>query len=366
MIVLFLSFLGVLLSLVILRFNPKNKFLAAFYFLTCINGTFPVAIYYFKIPLFSVILLVHIFPLFFLIGPCIFFYYRGEITKSIALRKSDLLHLLPFVISILLILPYVFQSIEYKYQYITYFNASNFEAMNRMSVLKMPLRSFLVAKNFHQLGYLVYIGFWYYQVSQKDSFVLHKSKKQWLNFLTITLLISNVLIVLLTFFTLSDMNQSRTVSPYPTLILSSVLGTVIYISIFFFPNVLYEEVKKQAEPRLLLQPEGEQIQDFEKALESYLHTQPYLFADFGKPKMISDLKISDRFFTYYFNEYLGSSFAQWKSDLRIDYANNLVQNGYLKNHTIESLALLVGFQSRSKFSTAFKSRIGSLPSNASK
>jgi AraC-like DNA-binding protein len=81
---------------------------------------------------------------------------------------------------------------------------------------------------------------------------------------------------------------------------------------------------------------------------------------------MSDLKISDRLFTYYFNEHLGISFNQWKSDLRIDYAFDLAKNGYLKSHTIESLAQHVGFQSRNKFTEAFRKRIGINPSEVNK
>jgi AraC-like DNA-binding protein len=40
----------------------------------------------------------------------------------------------------------------------------------------------------------------------------------------------------------------------------------------------------------------------------------------------------------------------------------LISEGYLKNHTIESLAKKVGFQSRNSFATSFKAQFGVLPS----
>jgi AraC-like DNA-binding protein len=168
----------------------------------------------------------------------------------------------------------------------------------------------------------------------------------------------------LTSITLTNLSQGGVIYPYHLLIASSIIGALLYISVLFFPNVLYGEVKKQIYPQDVLKPEKGQILEFEQMLQAYLISLPYLSSDFGKPKLITELKISDRFFTYYFNEYLGSSFAQWKSDLRIDYAINLVNKGYLKNHTIESLAQVVGFQSRNRFSQAFKKRPGVLPSNA--
>jgi len=366
MFVLFLSFLGILLSFVILRFNPKNKYLAAFYFLNSIHGAFAVSLFYFKIPLLSVILLIHIFPLFYLLGPCIYFYYRMELTKSSAFKKSDLLHFLPFGISLLLILPYVFQSIDYKYQFVGYFHDLNLNAVDQMNVVILPIRVFLIGKNLHQLAYLIYISFWYYKIRKTNPMVIRQSQKKWLDFLTLTLLISNILIVLLTLLSLYKLNKGEGLSPYPTLFLASSLGAVMYISIFFFPNILYNEVKKQAEPRNLVTPEEIQIQQLEQTIQEYLINDPFLSSDFTKPRMMSDLKISDRLFTYYFNEFLGGSFVEWRSDLRIDYSYQLILNGYLNNHTIESLAQKVGFLSRNKFTEAFKKRKGINPSEVNK
>jgi AraC-like DNA-binding protein len=222
-----------------------------------------------------------------------------------------------------------------------------------------------IVKNIILTGYMLYISAWYLLTNQRGILILHKGKSKWLNFFIPSMLISNLLIIFFTAYRLTNLGNGDFVNPYPVLILSSIVGALLYISVLFFPNVLYGEVKKQVDTQDTLKPEKGQIQEFEQMLQAYLITLPYLSSDFGKPKLISELKISDRFFTYYFNEYLGSSFAQWKSDLRIDYAYILVKDGYLKNHTIESLALVVGFQSRNKFSQAFKNRVGALPSNVS-
>jgi len=276
---------------------------------------------------------------------------------------SDLIHFAPFFLSLIVIFPYFTQPLEFKYRFVEFFHASNMAAIERMNLLIIPVKYLLIAKNIILLGYILYLSVWYLIICQRDAVIFHKDKSKWLNFFIPSLLVSNLLIILLTSITLTNLSQGGVIYPYHLLIASSIIGALLYISVLFFPNVLYGEVKKQVDPQVLQKPVEGQIQEFEQLLKAHLISHPYLSSDFGKPKLISALKISDRFFTYYFNEYLGSSFAQWKSDLRIDYANNLVQNGYLKNHTIESLALLVGFQSRSKFSTAFKNRIGSLTSN---
>jgi AraC-like DNA-binding protein len=40
----------------------------------------------------------------------------------------------------------------------------------------------------------------------------------------------------------------------------------------------------------------------------------------------------------------------------------LISDGYLKNHTVESLAKTVGFQSRNTFANSFKAQFGASPS----
>ena len=367
MFVLFLSFLGILLSFVIIRFNPKNKYLAAFYFLNSFYGAFSVALFYFKIPLVSVILFVHTFPLFYLLGPTIYFYFRMELTQSYRLKKSDWIHFVPFFLCLILTIPYFFQPIEYKYQFVEYFHSFKYLEVERTNILPLDIKHFLALKSVLLLGYLFYIAIWYYKINKELNF---QSKKvvngSWLTFLISSLLLSNFLITIFTFYSLNSLLHGGVISPYPILIFGSVLGILLYVSIFFFPNVLYFEVKKLAELRNLVTPEEIQIQQLEQSIQHYLIDNPFLSADFTKPRMMTDLKISDRLFTFYFNEYLGISFSQWKSDLRIDKAFDLAKNGYLKNHTIESLAQNVGFKSRNKFTEAFRKRIGINPSEVYK
>lgn len=362
MIVLFLSFLGILLSLVILRFNPKNKFLAAFYFLNSFYGVFSASVFYYKIPFISVILLIHFAPLFFLLGPCLFLYIRFELTKSNQIKRSDLIHFLPFFLALIVIFPYVFQTLEFKYRFITFFHQSNIKAVESMNVLIIPVKYFLIAKNILLFGYILFLSIWYLLIFQKDRLELNKGKIKWLNFFIPSLLLSNLLITLFTAYTLNNISSGVIIQPYPILIVASIVGSLLFVSILFFPSTLYGEVKKQVDTMAVYRPDELQIQKLVQDIQEYVNGRSYLTSDFTKPKMMSDLKISDRLFLYYFNEYLGISFAQWKSDLRIDCAKNLAENGYLKSHTIESLALSVGFRSRNKFTEAFKKRTGINPS----
>lgn len=75
-----------------------------------------------------------------------------------------------------------------------------------------------------------------------------------------------------------------------------------------------------------------------------------------------DLKLSERVLSNYFNTELVVSFSEWKNNLRIDCACNMIDEGKVNKLTVEGISLNVGFSSRSKFIDAFKARKGVTPS----
>jgi AraC-like DNA-binding protein len=78
--------------------------------------------------------------------------------------------------------------------------------------------------------------------------------------------------------------------------------------------------------------------------------------------MSFDLKIPERFLSNYFNKEMKKTFGEWKNDLRIEYACQLIEEGNAKKITIEAISTDAGFVSRSKFIDAFKARKNVTPS----
>jgi AraC-like DNA-binding protein len=102
--------------------------------------------------------------------------------------------------------------------------------------------------------------------------------------------------------------------------------------------------------------------EFEQDLQHYLSTHPFVKNDFSLSQMSFDLKIPERFLSGYFNKELNKTFGEWKNDLRIEYACQLIEEGNAKRITIEAISSDAGFVSRSKFIDAFKARKGVTPS----
>ena len=110
----YFGILTLILTLILTFYNAKvNK--AIFYlsgFLISITVYGLVHYYYFSgesVFIFSIINM-HFLPLYYLSGPMLFFYVRSTLKDNSQLSKIDLLHFIPFLIGLIYILPYSFES----------------------------------------------------------------------------------------------------------------------------------------------------------------------------------------------------------------------------------------------------------------
>lgn len=367
MFILFLAFIGVLISLIILLFNAKNKFLAIFFAMNSLYGAFHYILFYSKSTFWVSALLVYSFPIFFLFGPFFYFYIRGVLRNDYAITKKDWYHFIPFVISILFIIPYILQSADIKKQFVVFFITLNEQGIQSLHIpLASSLKNYFLMKNTIIVLYIGYCAIWFQREYKNQILLLHKNAINWLKIVLFLSFVGNLLPLI---FTLNYIVKSDGIQPKIAGILSiTFLGLILNLSVFLFPQVLYGSYliknKKQLSPskKQVIAPANEEINELEITLNNYILSHPYLHKNFTKSKLLVDLNISDKLFTFYFNEHLGTNFHLWKSNLRIDYSVQLIESNFLKNRTVESLAKEVGFQSRNKFSEAFKKRYNVLPS----
>ena len=73
------------------------------------------------------------------------------------------------------------------------------------------------------------------------------------------------------------------------------------------------------------------------------------------------LNIPKSHLTFLFKYYSKASFSEYKKSVRIEDALELIDQGYLKNNTFDSLAKEVGFASYNPFFTSFKEIVGLTP-----
>ena len=144
--------------------------------------------------------------------------------------------------------------------------------------------------------------------------------------------------------------------------------------LFLFPKILYgnisyregmEEETNFRKIKLSLSKPLKSVLgeiDFNSVILPYLAESPFIKKDFTLSQMSFDLKIPERVLSNYFNKELNKTFGEWKNDLRIEYASQLIHDGNAQKLTIEAISTLSGFVSRSKFIDAFKARKGVTPS----
>ena len=92
--------------------------------------------------------------------------------------------------------------------------------------------------------------------------------------------------------------------------------------------------------------------------ELSFHTNTFRNPDLSIEDIATALKIPNSHINYIIKFHCYESFSDYKKIVRINDATKLLQNGYLINHTVESLALKVGFSSYNTFIIAFKNITG--------
>jgi AraC-like DNA-binding protein len=92
--------------------------------------------------------------------------------------------------------------------------------------------------------------------------------------------------------------------------------------------------------------------------ELSFHSQAFRNPDYGLNDMALALNIPISHINFIFKYHCMESFSDFKKIVRIHDAIQLLENGYLNNHKVETLATLVGFASYNTFIIAFKSITG--------
>ena len=92
-----------------------------------------------------------------------------------------------------------------------------------------------------------------------------------------------------------------------------------------------------------------------------LNTPLYFTESFKIQDLSNKLNIPKSHVSFVFKYHAKISFNDFKKIIRVQKGIVLIENGFLKNNTIESLAEETGFSSYSAFFKSFKSIIGVSP-----
>ena len=339
-------------------------------------------LHYSKIEFWEGICFVHFLPLSFLLGPALFFYVKHTVSEDKRLHRYDLVHLFPAVFTFFATLPFTSLSLATK-------TAIAHEIVNitedyNLNFQWVTFEQILYGRSIHLILYCiasVIYFLWNKRHLLKKYGALpsnHRLIQKWIFSLVFLQLViaTNSLGHMITIYA-----HNYAILGIPSNIIFSearffgICGGGFFVQnfiLFLFPKILYGNVSYEVElaPATILQdiksslPKKEPAsREFEQELQRYLSTHPFVKKDFSLSQMSFDLKIPERFLSGYFNKELDKTFGEWKNDLRIEYACQLIEEGNAKRITIEAISTDAGFVSRSKFIDAFKARKGVTPSS---
>jgi AraC-like DNA-binding protein len=338
-------------------------------------------LHYSKIEFWEGICFVHFLPLSFMLGPSLFFYVKNTVSEDKKLYLSDLLHLLPAVITFFATLPFTTLPLATK-------TAIAHEIVNitedyNLNFQWVTFEQILEGRSVHLMLYclasIIYFLWNKRQLMKKYGELPsnHRLIQKWIFSLIFLQLViaGNSLGHMLTIYA-----HNYAILGIPSNVIFSetrffgICGGGFFVQnfiLFLFPKILYGNVSYEVEfaqstifqeIKSNLAKKTSTYRNFDQDLQNYLTRNPFVQKDFSLSQMSFDLKIPERFLSNYFNKELTKTFGEWKNDMRIEFACQLIEEGNAKRITIEAISSDAGFVSRSKFNDAFKARKGVTPS----
>ena len=392
---IFLGGLGITLALIVLFFNQGNKSANLYLglFLLCFN-VFTLTHYTFLFLnseyLIATLLILPFNSLIYVVGPLAYLYIRSILNDEAKFTKLDLLHFFPFFLNFIDNIP-VFFNWEIKLKAASYIINNNWAELDSL----LPYKLMTIKVNFTlrviQLFFYVLL-IWVLIISKKFRFYKGRANpnqfniiKKWLIFFTLlfSFLAINYVGIGIIFLKYTDKEVLTGNGIF--LFYFVFIGLIILeIGLLLYPQILYGiPLYRQVHP--VSQPSDvdeiritnsiknntsilsdEQLNLIELSLIEWINSKKYLESDASMVSLAKDINIPLYHIRYYFNQISKEKFIDWRNNLRIDYAVELIKQGKGKDITIETLGKNSGFKTYSSFIQFFKQRKGVLPSDFNK
>jgi YesN/AraC family two-component response regulator len=123
-----------------------------------------------------------------------------------------------------------------------------------------------------------------------------------------------------------------------------------------------DSVAKYATSKLSEDAKSQIIND----LNAFMKEKPYHKFNFNIEDIADKLKTNTRYLSQVINETYEMNFFNYVNQFRIDEAKIILQSKESDKYTIEGIAKMVGFNSKSSFNGAFKKTTGLTPSDFKK
>ncbi|MDH4404057.1 MAG: AraC family transcriptional regulator [Flavobacterium sp.] len=131
---------------------------------------------------------------------------------------------------------------------------------------------------------------------------------------------------------------------------------------------IWKTIKKIRTEAIDLDVEKKIVPNLEKVLFDINTFEANLYKNFEKLPTLKEFCLilghPQSHIKYIFKYYCSHSYSEYLTILKIKYSIQLIEDGYLKLHTIDSLSKKCLFESRITFFNNFKKNVGYSPSNS--
>jgi len=307
-------------------------------------------------------------PLNFLIAPFSYLYVRAVLLNEKKFQKSDIIHLIPFIIVFFNYIPFYLLPVSEKvkviqnslnywpdtFKYQAGFLPENFSILFRLilAIIYLVLQWNLILS--------------YKKVHKESSIQIQiNNVLKWLKLFTITstVIFFGIIGFMLTVFFLPSYYNDDLLMQIPSLLVS-VGFFVMAAYLLTHPEILsgLPFVKYKEVPSDVINDKSYMLpyinEDYKLEMEKIVHffetEKPFLNKELNINQVSVALKIPSRELSFIINNHFGQRFTDFLNKHRIEHITKKINKEYLSNFTIEAIASEAGFASKSTFNLAFK------------
>jgi AraC-like DNA-binding protein len=340
---------------------------------------------------------IHFTPLQFLLGPFLLFYVRGTLSDQYRLRRRDAWHFVPALLDFAFRSWYYFMPWSYKLGLASEM-VQDIRRLHEIGNQFFPPTQIMLPLRFvSNFGYTLFalwmvLMFRRHYPSRKSIPV--RDAQPVIRFLFYMLgacLLAELSFLVLVFRFFTDKSLGVFSFINDPLLLFSALGIVsIPILVQMYPQILYgipswhparpqplEALVTGQETIASTSQDGESEDDLANntSQDAAAHfeelavrirrcmdeDQPWLDPDFSLETLAGQLNVPRHHLYYCFNKILNTRFIQLRSACRIRHAQQLIDQGAMREKTLEAIGLECGFSSRGTFMTTFREITGMTP-----
>ena len=377
-------FLTVILTYSNYSINKNSFYLSGLLFLLSISGLMHYYIVFSESAQGVAIIYTHFMPLLYLQGPMLYFYVSGTLKDRFEFGWKKLIHFLPFLIAFISVFDYYFKPWSFKIELANKIIASphvlytikNFHIGNQF--INLPARTILLII-YGSISIVLLLKYTINNKIYKNHTLIQSKTITWLYFITINVVISGISYLLMILKFMNERMHTRSeINEMSLNYISAFSFFLIPVIILFFPVVLYglpivdrdkialyipkNKIGRKTKLKKSDKFENLEMEELTEAMQNYLKTErPFIDPNFSLDDLAKQLDVPKHHLYYCLNSVLDIKFTTLRTQLRVEYAKELLLSDSLKRVSMEGIWPKTGFSSRTNFFVTFKEVTGYTP-----